>query len=237
MHTPVQALVVVDQPALTDAIGRALTPGVCLIRVARNAAQALAAQRDWRPHVAVVDVDLGGGTILDRLGYVEPRPDLLPVLGLTRSGDIGTRLRAFSRGVDDVLTVPFFREELAARIRVIVRRTYRDTTVFAPALRVAGIEIDPANRRVRAEGKPLHLTARERELLYLLAANAGRVLSRDEILDHLWGAEYVAESNVVDRHIYTLRARLRNGSRLHPRIVTVPRRGYTLLVPGARVQP
>ena len=82
------------------------------------------------------------------------------------------------------------------------------------------LEIDILNRRVRAGGHELHLTALEQSLLYLLAANAGRVLTRDEILDHLWGVDYVAESNVVDRHVRNLRAKLQNDWR---RPATSPR--------------
>ena len=76
----------------------------------------------------------------------------------------------------------------------------------------------------------LHLTALEQSLLYLLAANAGRLLTRDEILDYLWGADYVAESNVVDRHIRNLRAKLHDPSRRPRYIATVPGRGYRFMV-------
>ena len=97
---------------------------------------------------------------------------------------------------------------------------------FTPVLRLGDLEIDIMNRRVRAGDTDLHLTALEQSLLYLLAANAGRVLTRDEILDHLWGADYVPESNVVDRHVRSLRIKLQNDYR-HPRfIATVPGHGY-----------
>jgi two-component system response regulator RegX3 len=79
---------------------------------------------------------------------------------------------------------------------------------------------------VRAGDKELHLTSLEQSLLYLLAANAGRLLTRDEILDYLWGADYVAESNVVDRHIRNLRAKLHEHFQGWQYIVTVPGRGY-----------
>jgi len=106
-----------------------------------------------------------------------------------------------------------------------MRRSYRQA-VFTPVLRLGDLEIDILNRRVRARDTELHLTAIEQSLLYLLAANAGRLLTRDEILDHLWGADYVAESNVVDRHIRNLRVKLENHSRRSRYIATVPGRGY-----------
>jgi DNA-binding response OmpR family regulator len=89
-------------------------------------------------------------------------------------------------------------------------------------LRLGDLEIDLVNRRVRAGGSDLHLTPLEQSLLYLLAANAGRLLTRDEILEYLWGAEYVAESNVVDRYIRNLRIKLQNHSRRPRYIATVP---------------
>jgi len=109
----------------------------------------------------------------------------------------------------------------------------------APAPRVragdpAGeLEIDILHRSVRAGSVELRLTALEQSLLYLLAANAGRVVTREEILDTLWGVDYVAESNVVDRQIRNLRARLQNDWREPRFIATVPGRGYRFLATTA----
>jgi DNA-binding response OmpR family regulator len=94
---------------------------------------------------------------------------------------------------------------------------------------VGELEIDILNRRVHAGADELHLTPLEQSLLYLLAANAGRLLTRDEILDHLWGVDYVADSNVVDRHVRSLRAKLQNDWRRPRYVATVPGRGYRFL--------
>ena len=144
---------------------------------------------------------------------------------------------AFERGVDDILTVPFSPEEFVARVLAIMRRTYRDAVVFTPVLRLGDLEIDIVNRHVRAGDTELHLTSLEQSLLYLLAANAGRLLTRDEILDHLWGSDYVAESNVVDRHIRNLRVKLQNHSKRPRYIATVPGRGYRFVLRTADVPP
>ena len=139
------------------------------------------------------------------------------------------KLAAFAQGVDDILTVPFAPEELLARTLVLTRRTYGAQQPLVPVLRLGELEIDILNRLVRAGDSVLHLTGLEQSLLYLLAANAGQVLSRDAILDALWGMDYVAESNVVDRHVRALRVKLQNDWR-HPRfIATVPGRGYRFL--------
>ena len=104
-------------------------------------------------------------------------------------------------------------------------------------LRLGELEIDILNRRVRAGGHELHLTSLEQSLLYLLAANAGRLLTRDEILDHLWGVDYVAESNVVDRHVRNLRAKLQNDWHRPRYIASVPGRGYRFVPTTADAEP
>ena len=97
--------------------------------------------------------------------------------------------------------------------------------MFTPVIRFGELEIDMLHRRVRVDGQDLHLTPLELSLLYLLAANAGRVLTRDEILDHLWGG-----SNVVDRQIRTLRAKLQDDWRRPRYIATVPGKGYRFVL-------
>ena len=154
-----------------------------------------------------------------RLGYTAPPSAArVPVVALTRRGDLRATLAAFDEGVDDLLSVPFSPEELVARVLAVLRRTALAGAALRPVLRVGELEIDILNRRVRPGTSELHLTALEQSLLYLLAANAGRLLTRDEIrlltrdetLDHLWGVDYAAESNVVDRHVRNLRAKLQN---------------------------
>ena len=149
-----------------------------------------------------------------------------PVLGLTRRGDLQTKLRAFELGVDDILTVPFSPEELLARshrhhaARLGDRSPHRaddqarrdgdrhrPSRRFVPAPRSS---TSPASSRASCTSSP---------------AAAGRVVTRDEILDAIWGTDFVAESNIVDRHIRSLRIKLQNDYR-HPRfIATVPGRG------------
>lgn len=221
---PARALLVIDQHVLADVVRLALDHhGHTITRVVSTGQEAASAVADWGPHLVILDMDIGGNGTLPRFGG-------LPVIALTRRGDLQSRLAAFRQGVDDVLTVPFSPEEFVARVVAVMRRTYRDAAVFSPVLRLGELEIDILNRRVRAGGRELHFTSLEQSLLYLLAANAGRLLTRDEILDYLWGADYVAESNVVDRHICSLRVKLQNHARRPCAIVTVPGRGYRFLV-------
>jgi DNA-binding response OmpR family regulator len=184
---------------------------------------------EWQPHLAIVDMDLDGAQMLARLGAKPVGGMRLPVIALTRRGDLKNKLAAFDAGVDDIMTVPFAPEELLARVIALVRRAYSDAVTFMPVIRLGELEIDILNRTVRAGTSELHLTSLDLSMLYLLAANAGRVVTREEILDTLWGVDYVAESNVVDRQIRNLRERLHDDWR-HPRfIATVPGVGYRFL--------
>ena len=234
---PARALLVIDQRVLADVVNLALSHGHYTTRVVDTAEQVSTALTDWRPHLLVVDMDIAGSGILERLGDATPAGSRLPVIALTRRGDLKSKLAAFERGVDDILTVPFSPEEFVARVLALMRRTYRDTVMFTPVLRLGDLEIDILNRRVRARDTELHLTSLEQSLLYLLAANAGRVLTRDEILDYLWGADYVAESNIVDRHIRNLRIKLQNHSQRPRYIATIPGRGYRFVPTAADSTP
>jgi len=148
---------------------------------------------------------------------------------LTRRGDLKTKLAAFDQGVDDIMTIPFSPEELLARMLVITRRALGEAAPFNPVQRLGEIEINILQRLVRAGTSELHLTGLEQSLLYLLAARVGQVVTRDEILDALWGVDYVSESNIVDRHIRNLRAKLQNDWRKPRFIATVPGKGYRFI--------
>ena len=112
---------------------------------------------------------------------------------------------------------------------MITRRATGTDRPIVPTIRLGEIEIDILNRQVRAGDSIIHLSGIEQSLLYLLASRAGQVVTREEILDTIWGTDFVAESNVVDRHIRSLRVKLQNGYQ-HPRfIATVPGKGYRFI--------
>jgi DNA-binding response OmpR family regulator len=226
LRSPARALLVINQPVLAEVVRLALNHGNYTTRVTQTVEEATGVLKEWRPHLVVIDMEIADYAAASRLAGSTNKAGRLPVIALTQRGDLKTRLAAFEAGVDDILTVPFSPEEFVARILALMRRTYRDAVAFMPVLRFGDLEIDILNRRVRAGEAELHLTSLEQSLLYLLAANAGRLLTRDEILDYLWGVDYVAESNVVDRHIHNLRIKLQNHSRRPRYIATVPGHGY-----------
>src|SRR5450759_2464368 len=226
-----RALVLHDRPLVVDLIELTLNHGLFLVRPARNLAEAEAILAAWRPHLAVVDMDHDDSTaLLGRLGASNRLTKrVTPALGLTRRGDLKTKLRAFDLGVDDILTMPLSPEELLARSIVITRRATGIGLPLIPAITLGEMEIDILSREVRTGSSVIHLSGIEQSLLYLLASSGGRVVSRDDILDAIWGTDFVAESNIVDRHIRSLRIKLQDDYR-HPRfIATVPGHGYRFI--------
>jgi DNA-binding response OmpR family regulator len=232
MQSPVEdarrALVLHDRPLVVDLIELTLNHGLFVVRAATSLAEAEAILADWRPDLSVVDMDHDDSTgLLKALGASNTmQRSVTPVLGLTRRGDLKTKLQAFDLGVDDILTMPFSPEELLARSIVITRRASGLDRPIVPTITLGEMEIDILNRVVRAGDSIVHLSGIEQSLLYLLASRAGKVVTRDEILDAIWGTDFVAESNIVDRHVRSLRIKLQNDYR-HPRfIATVTHLGY-----------
>jgi DNA-binding response OmpR family regulator len=229
--SPRRALVLHDRPLLVDLIELTLNHGLFVVKSADDLPAAEDLLRAWRPHICVVDMDHdGSAALLEHLDDSQALTgSVLPVLGLTRRGDLRTKLKAFDLGVDDILTVPFSPEELLARCMVLARRATGTDRPIVPTITIGEIEIDIVNRQVRAGTSVVHLSGIEQSLLYLLASRGGRVLTRDEILDAIWGTDFVAESNIVDRHIRTLRIKLQNDYRRPRFIATVPGVGYQFI--------
>jgi DNA-binding response OmpR family regulator len=226
-----RALVLHDRALVVDLIELTLNHGVFEVRAARDLPGAEAILTEWHPHLAVVDMDHDDtAALLGRLGAANRLTKrITPALGLTRRGDLRTKLQAFDLGVDDILTMPFAPEELLARAIVITRRATGSDLPIIPTIRLGEIEIDILSREVRTGNSVIHLSGIEQSLLYLLASRGGRVVTRDEILDAIWGTDFVAESNIVDRHVRSLRIKLQNDYR-HPRfIATVAGRGYRFI--------
>ncbi len=228
---PRRALVLHDRAMVVDLIELTLNHGMFVVRAARDLAEAEVILGEQRPHLAVVDMDHDDSTtLLSRLGASNSLSrSSTPILGLTRRGDLKTKLQAFDLGVDDILTMPFSPEELLARSIVLSRRATGTDQPIVPTIRLGEMEIDIVNRQVRAGELIVHLSGIEQSLLYLLASRGGRVVSREDILDAIWGTDFVAESNIVDRHIRSLRIKLQNDYK-HPRFIeTVPGKGYRFI--------
>jgi DNA-binding response OmpR family regulator len=180
---------------------------------------------EWKPHLLLVDIDLEAGAgiqLIDEARAGGP----MGVIALTRRSDLRGKLDSFERGADDYIGIPFVPDDLVARARAALRRTHGNAGEFVPRLRVGDLEFDVLNRKVIASERDVHLSSLDQALLYLLAANAGTVLTREQILDALWGTDFVSESKVVDWHVRALRTKLQDDWHKPRYIETVPGTGY-----------
>ena len=220
-------LLVVSDTALANTVDLTLQHGPYVRRVVATVAEGKAAIEEWKPHLLLVDIDVEAGRAIQLIDDARVGPT--GVIALTRRSDLRGKLDAFARGADDYIGVPFVPDDLVARAHAVIRRTHGVTGELLPRLRIGDLEIDVLNRKVLAGEHELHLTSLEQALLYLLAANAGTTLTREQILDALWGTDFVIESNVVDRHVRALRAKLQNDWHKPRYIETVPNAGYRFI--------
>jgi len=173
----------------------------------------------------VLDVMLPGVSGFEIVERLRRRPDYPRVLMLTARAEEVDRVLGLELGADDYLTKPFSLRELEARVRALLRRREAPS---APVERLvfAGLEIDPAARRVRVQGRSVELTAREFDLLLELARHPGRVYSRAELLERVWGAGFEGYEHTVNSHINRLRAKIEPDARRPVYVETVWGVGY-----------
>ena len=221
----VRVLLVISDKPLANTIDLTRRHGHYVRRTTETVDDARASMTSWKPHLLLVDIDTEAGAGIQLIDEARNHGPM-GVIALTRRSDLRGKLDAFERGADDYIGIPFVPDDLVARARAVIRRTHGSAGELVPRLRIGDLEIDVLNRRVLAGDHELHLTSLEQALLYLLAANAGSILTREQILDALWGTDFVIESNVVDRHVRALRAKLQNDWHKPRYIETVPGAGY-----------
>jgi DNA-binding response OmpR family regulator len=225
----VRALLVISDTALANTVDLTLRHGRYTRRITTTVAEGTAAIEQWRPHLLIVDIDIEAGSAIALIDKTRVATPPIGAIALTRRNDLRSKLDAFERGADDYIGLPFIPGDLVARARAVLRRIHGQSGELAPRLRIGELEIDVLNRRVLVGSHELHLTSLEQALLYLLAANAGTVLARQQIVDTLWGTDVAIESNVVDRHVRALRAKLQNDWHEPRYIETVPGEGYRFI--------
>ena len=179
------------------------------------------------PHLVLLDLD-GIHSIETLRAYTQGAAQL-PTIALTRTADLQPRLAAYANGADDVIAVPVAEAELAARIRALLRRSYGTRLSFVPAVKVGDLEIDVMENRVRCGATIPELTSTEQAILFVLATNAGHTVSRETIRRSVWGAADAPPSNIVDRHVRSLRSKLGDSWRAPRYIATVRQAGYRLV--------
>ncbi len=228
-------LVVDDEQPIVDLVSSYLINEGFSVHRAYDGPSALTLARSVRPDLVVLDVMLPG---LDGIEVCRQlhRETAVFVLMLTARADEIDKLIGLSVGADDYLTKPFSPRELVARVKAILRRSRaaRATEVNQrPVLQFEGLVIDPERREVSRNGIHIDLTPREFDLLYALASYPGRVFTREELLQRVWGPDFAGIDRVVDVHIGTLRRKLDDDQHSAPFVQTVRGVGYKF-VGGAR---
>ena len=218
-------LIIEDEERLAQIIARVLTQERFTVDVVHDGEAGLDAALTGAYDAIILDRMLpkrDGASIVREL---RAERIATPVLMLTALSDLPDRVEGLDAGADDYLGKPFAFEELLARLRALVRRTERP---LAPdRVEVGPVTIDLGRRAVERDGGPVELSAQEFALLELLARNRGQVLSRDTILERVWGIDAEPQGNVVELYIFYLRRKLGHTA-AHPIIRTVRGAGYVL---------
>jgi two-component system OmpR family response regulator len=223
-------LVVDDEPNIVDVVSMALRFHGYAVETAGTGADALSAVTAFRPDLIVLDVmlpDMEGFEVARRLGAERAGT---PIVFLTARDAPEDKLRGLTTGGDDYVTKPFSLEELMARVRNILRRAGR-TQPDASRLSFEDLELDEDTREVSRAGEPVELTATEYRLLRYLMLNPRRVLTRAQILDHVWDYDFGGDARVLETYVSYLRKKLdvHGPSLIH----TVRGVGYALRPPRA----
>jgi two-component system, OmpR family, response regulator len=223
-------LVVDDEENIVELISMALRFQGFAVETAANGREAIAAVSAFKPHLMVLDVmlpDIEGFEVANRLGAQRAG---VPIIFLTARDSTDDKVRGLTGGGDDYMTKPFSLEELVARIRTILRRTGQSEP-DSQRLVFADVELDEESREVSRAGVPIELTATEYRLLRYLMLNPRRVLTRAQLLDHVWSYDFGGDGRVLETYISYLRKKLDAGG--PPLIRTVRGVGYGLQAPRA----
>ncbi|HZD71466.1 MAG TPA: response regulator transcription factor [Actinomycetes bacterium] len=223
-----KVMVVDDEESLLEAIRYALSREGMEVVTATDGAQAVLDFERERPDLLVLDLMLPGLSGWDVCRRVRASSQV-PILMLTARDNEVDRVVGLEMGADDYVTKPFSLRELVARVRALLRRVGQaqaQSATDGPVIEAAGIRLDQERHEVTVRGEPISLPLKEFELLEILMENRNRVLTRQTLIDRVWGFDYVGDTKTLDVHVKRLRARLEE-DRHEPRlIVTVRGVGY-----------
>jgi two-component system response regulator RegX3 len=235
-------LVVEDEDAYVEGLTRGLEREGFKVHVARDGVEALEVYDDVQPDLVLLDVMLPRLSGIDVCRELRVRGSDVPIIMVTARGAEIDTVVGLEVGADDYVTKPYRLRELVARMRAVLRRR---SVEEAPAsgspgdlpvdgvLRGADVVVDPERHEVWVRDQPVKLPLKEFELLALLLENAGRVLTRDQLIDRVWGSDYVGDTKTLDVHVKRLRSRIEENPSQPTRIVTIRGLGYKFDAPRA----
>ena len=221
-------LLVEDEPDIGLAVQSSLAADGNAVDLVADGRDALDWAAAYPYDLLILDIVLPGLNGREVCSRLRARGWRSPILMLTALDAVGDRVAGLDSGADDYLAKPFAMDELRARVRALHRRAEGSPE---PVVEVGDLRLDPATIGVQRGRRAVRLTAREFAMLELLARHPGRVFSRDQLIDALWGADFDAESNVVEVYIRSLRRKVDEGRR-DGIIETVRGRGYRLRAPA-----
>jgi DNA-binding response OmpR family regulator len=225
MMEKIKVLIVEDEKRIVDLIRLYLEREGYAISVASDGMEALSLFREHRPDLVILDLMLPGIDGLEVCRKIR-QISTVPIIILTAKGEETDKVVGLSIGADDYVTKPFSPKELLARIRAILRRARLWQATDEELLGDDRLKVNTATRQVWLNGKEITLTALEFDLLATLTASPGRVFSREQLLNLVWGVDYVGDPRVVDVHIGNIRKKIEENPSSPELIKTVRDVGY-----------
>ena len=227
-----RVLVVEDEPGFVDALRLGLAREGFVVSVATDGAEALDMFDEVNPDVVLLDVMLPKLSGIEVCRQLRKRTQVPIIMVTAKSEEIDTVV-GLEVGADDYVTKPYRLRELAARIRAVLRRAPHEEATLGTvdSLAVDGVSLNPVRHEVHVDGCEVQLPLKEFELLHLLLANAGQVLTRDVLIDRVWGMDYVGDTKTLDVHIKRVRSKIEVEPSVPTRIVTIRGVGYRFVAP------
>lgn len=219
-------LVVDDEASIVEVVSLYLKRDGFRVLTAGDGETAIDLARQHRPDLIVLDIMLPRRSGLEVIRELR-RDQTIPIILLTARGDEADRIVGLDAGADDYVVKPFSTREVVARVRAVLRRTEQpvaDDT--APPLVLGDLRIVPVERAVSISGRDVDLTAKEFDLLHFLARHPRQVFTRDQLLDRVWGTEYIADESTVTVHVRRLREKIERDPSHPELVVTVWGVGY-----------
>jgi two-component system, OmpR family, response regulator RegX3 len=236
MSTPdATVLLVEDEDSFVEALTVGLKREGFRVQTAKDGAEALELFDVVKPDLVLLDVMLPKISGVDVCRELRRR-STVPIIMVTAKGSEIDTVVGLEVGADDYVTKPYRLRELVARMRAVLRRRPADRssrTGSGEVLEVGDVRLDPERHEVEVRGDPVKLPLKEFELLEILLTNAGRVLTRDTLIDRVWGTDYVGDTKTLDVHVKRLRAKVEDDPAVPTRIVTIRGLGYKYDTPRA----
>jgi DNA-binding response OmpR family regulator len=218
-------LIVDDEPTLVATLKYNLERENFRVITATDGEEAIAAARGSGPDLVILDLMLPGLSGLDVCRIIRKEASV-PILMLTAKGTELDKVLGLEIGADDYVTKPFAMQELLARVRALLRRSEQSPPPVAGSIESDGLRIDVSRREVFRNGEAIRLKPKEFELLLFFLRNKGRALTREELLDQIWGYEFAGDTRTVDVHVRWLRQKIETDPAHPQRLVTVRGTGY-----------